>query len=86
VRSILADFPRRNSSIFAQMVQSLRRYYPDEFEFLKLVASGDRDFAREFADLDTSMVNHLVGYGVIDPSSMTIAIPVFGRWLRLHQP
>jgi hypothetical protein len=52
------------------MVQSLRRYYPDELEVLKIIASGDKEFARSLLRDDASILNHLVGYGVVDSTSL----------------
>jgi len=61
----LLSEPRRR-----QMVQSLRRYYPDELEVLKIIASGDKEFARSLLRDDASILNHLVGYGVVDSTSL----------------
>ena len=40
VQEDLKGFHVRNSNIFVQMIQSLRRYYPDELEVLKIIADG----------------------------------------------
>ena len=66
------------------MVNSLTRYYPEEFEFLRLVAHGETDFAADLAAESPAMVNHLSGYGVLDDDRMRISIPVFETWLRQH--
>lgn len=81
VHSDLKGFHVRNSNIFAQMVQSLRRYYPDELEVLTIIASGDKDFARSLLLEDPTTLNHLVGYGVLDEATLDISVPAFRDWL-----
>jgi len=85
VEAALGDFPQKHSAIFSQMVQSLQRYYPDEFELLKLIAAGEIEFALTFASENATILNHLSGYGVVNEREMEISIPVFARWLRAHQ-
>jgi hypothetical protein len=77
----LAGFHIRNSNIFVQMVQSLRRYYPDELTVLKLIAAGDKDFAQQLLQDDATTLNHLVGYGVLNPDTLDISLPAFAAWL-----
>jgi hypothetical protein len=77
----LQGFHIRNSNIFVQMVQSLRRYYPDELEVLRVIASGDKEFARSLLRDDASILNHLVGYGVVDQATLEISVPAFRAWL-----
>ncbi len=83
-KSILDGFPERQSPIFEQMIQSLRRYYPGELEVLQVVADGDQVFATELLEDDPALVNHLAGYGVLGREHLTISIPAFRRWLRLN--
>jgi hypothetical protein len=83
-RVVLHDFHRRHSRIFEQMVQSLRKYYPDEFDFLEIVASGDEAFVYSAIDENPSLLNHLDGYGVFNARTLQISIPVFADWLRLR--
>jgi serine/threonine-protein kinase len=85
VEAALSEFPVRHGPIFEQMVHSLRRYYPEEFEFLRIVAAGDQAFVREYADAHSTTLNHLVGYGVLHPTTLSLRIPVFARWLRMTQ-
>lgn len=81
--TILDGFSERQSAIFEQMIQSLRRYYPVELEVLQVVAAGDQVFATELLEDDPALVNHLAGYGVLDPEHLSISIPAFRKWLRL---
>jgi serine/threonine-protein kinase len=78
----LQGFHVRNSDIFQQMIQSLQRYYPDELEVLKLIAHGDKEFARSMLAEDPSTLNHLVGYGVVNQETLEISVPAFREWLR----
>jgi len=81
VRNRFAEF---RSSVFEQMVQSLHRYYPSEFEVLQVIAEGDQVFASEMLEGDPSLMNHLAGYGVVSRERLTIRIPAFREWLRQH--
>ena len=80
VRQTLIGFARRNSAIYQQMVQSLRKYYPDELEVLRLLATGEREFAKEIMDGEPAILNHLVGYGVVNQSNLRLAAPAFQDW------
>ena len=80
---VLDRFAERQSAIFEQMIQSLRRYYPEELEVLQVVADGDQVFATELLEDDHALVTHLAGYGVLDPLHLSISIPAFRKWLRL---
>lgn len=84
VQRVLVDFHRRNSDIFVQMLQSLKRYYPEELEVLKLLGTGETDFVRELVDHDATLLNHLAGYGVVDRNTLGISVPAFAAWLRIH--
>lgn len=81
VTPVLRTFHDRNSDIFTQMVQSLRRYYPDELEVLKWLARGDDGLARALVADEPQILNHLVGYGVVDKETLSISVPAFHAWL-----
>jgi len=82
VKRDLQGFHVRNSNIFVQMIQSLQRYYPDELELLKIIASGDKEFALGLLRDDPATLNHLIGYGVVDEATLEISVPAFHAWLR----
>jgi hypothetical protein len=67
------------------MVHSLRRYYPDEMEVLRWLSMGETDVVRDLVRQKPSLLNHLVGYGVVRASDLTITIPTFDRWLFMQQ-
>lgn len=50
---------------FDMILNVLLEFYPDEFEMLKLLAIGDKDTFDYFVQEDASMINHLIGYGLI---------------------
>lgn len=83
VRSVLDKFSERRSSVFEQMIQSLRRYYPVELEVLQVVAAGEQVFATELLEDEPTLVNHLAGYGVLNSEQLSISIPAFRKWLRI---
>jgi len=84
-KATLDGFPERQSSVFEQMIQSLKRYYPGELEVLQVVADGDQEFATELLEDDPALINHLAGYGVLNSEHLSISIPAFREWLRLKR-
>jgi hypothetical protein len=81
VNPLLKTFHVRHSDIFEQMVQSLRRYYPDELEVLAWLAAGEDALARAILTDEPRILNHLAGYGVVDADTLTISVPAFHEWL-----
>jgi serine/threonine-protein kinase len=81
---VRSRFAETRSPVFEQMVQSLHRYYPSEFEVLQVIADGDQVFAAEMLEGDPSLMNHLAGYGVVSRERLAIRIPAFREWLRQH--
>ena len=53
------------NSYFDMILQVLKQFYADEFEMLKLLACGEIESFEYFVREDRSMVNHLIGYGLI---------------------
>ena len=53
------------NSYFDMILQVLKQFYTDEYEMLKLLACGDMNSFKYFVNEDRSMVNHLIGYGLI---------------------
>jgi hypothetical protein len=84
-KAVLDGFSERQSSVFEQMIQSLKRYYPGELEVLQVVADGDQVFATELLEDDPALINHLAGYGVLNSEHLSISIPAFRKWLRLKR-
>lgn len=81
---VLDEFHTRQSRIFEQMTSSLRRYYPEEWEVLRVLASGDQQLATELLDDDPTILNHLAGYGVVDRQTISIRNLAFRKWLRAN--
>lgn len=84
-KAVLEHFSERQSSVFEQMIQSLKRYYPGELEVLQVVAEGEQVFATELLEDDPALINHLAGYGVLKSANLSISIPAFRKWLRLKR-
>lgn len=58
----------RGSKYFDMLLDVLTQFYNEEYEMLNLLASGDLDTFKYFAEQDYSMVKHLIGYGIIRAS------------------
>ena len=55
----------RETDYFHMLIEVLEQFYKDEKEMLTLLAKGDLDTFKYYADSDYSMVKHLLGYGII---------------------
>ena len=44
---------------------NLKNFYPDEYEMLKYLATGDNQTFSEFASGYPGHVEHLIGYGIV---------------------
>jgi len=53
------------NNYFDMILQVLKQFYPDEYEMLKMLAYDDMDSFNYFVNADRSMINHLIGYGLI---------------------
>jgi serine/threonine-protein kinase len=84
VATVTADFHLKFNARFVEMVDSLRRYYPEEFALLEFLVAGDTEFVTAWRSVQPDAFNHLVSYGIVDQSP-AIAIPAFARWLRAQQ-
>lgn len=65
------------------VVSELKEFYPDEYEMLEWLATGNEADFYEFAD-GGSAVKHLKSYGLIDPASGAlpkIEIPILERYV-----
>lgn len=82
-RSVLGDFHRKHAQHFRQIVDSLKRHYPDELDVLSAAAEGDKAFVRDWCAENPEAINHLVGYGVMDYDDLTIRIPALASWLEM---
>lgn len=50
---------------FPMLLQVLKEFYPDEYEMLNLLAIEDDETFKFYAQEDHSMIDHLIGYGII---------------------
>lgn len=53
------------NNYFDMILHVLQQFYPDEYEMLKFLAYKDLETFNYFLNEDRSMINHLVGYGLI---------------------
>lgn len=67
VESALGDFSASQHHTFEQMFASLADY-PDEQFLLRQLARGDHEFVRAWSKSDPLGVEHLKGYGLIEPA------------------
>jgi hypothetical protein len=51
------------------VVSVLRERYPDEYQLLEYLAQGDHQTFGYYVDLSHAMIDHLVGYGLIQEAS-----------------
>lgn len=58
-------FIQNHSNYLDMILGVLKGFYPDEFEMLTMLASGDQVTFNEFAELHHSFTEHLLGYGLI---------------------
>jgi len=57
----------RDYSQFMEMILSvLKEYFPDEYEMLRILARGDSETFKEYAQLSPLYTNHLLGYGFLE--------------------
>jgi hypothetical protein len=80
VAKVLGDFHLKFHSRFDETMDSLRRYYPYEFDLLEELAGGNTDLIKEWRSIEPDAFNHLVAYGIVDETP-AIATPAFARWL-----
>lgn len=59
------EFNRTQGKYFEMILEVLTEFYPDEYEMLKYLSVEDYDTFNFFATEDYSMVQHLIGYGII---------------------
>lgn len=57
------------NNYFEMILQVLKQFYPDEYEMLRLLACDDYETFNYFVQEDRSLVNHLVGYGLISENA-----------------
>ena len=89
-RQLLKDENQRDSALVfycRHVVSELQDFYPDEYDVLEYLASGQVQAFLEFATYP-EFVSHLQSYGLISEDTSrnpTIAIPVVGRYVALEE-
>ncbi len=59
------EFDERFNSYIEMILSVLKDFYPEEYEMLKLLAVGDSDEFKKYAQTSSSYTNHLIGYGIV---------------------
>ncbi|WP_321387506.1 hypothetical protein [uncultured Enterococcus sp.] len=63
------SFEEDNTSYFDMLLDVLKQYYPEEFKMLEYLSIDDNEEFSKHVSEDSSLVRHLVGYGIIRKSS-----------------
>jgi len=59
------DFSGQLESYLGDIIESLRKNYPDEYGLLLAVKSGDKDDINEYGRDAPDLISHLMGYGIV---------------------
>jgi len=59
------DFKLQKTDYFDMLIEVLDQFYKIEYEMLELLAVGDLETFRFYAENDYSSIKHLIGYGII---------------------
>ncbi|WP_372012754.1 hypothetical protein [Tistrella mobilis] len=62
----IEQFGNQLDSYLQDILRNLEAFYPDEFNLLKRVVSGDKTEISEFGREAPELVDHLIGYGLIE--------------------
>lgn len=66
----VADFLRVSENYIEMIVGTLRENYRDEYDLATYLALGDKESFNEFVETSANIVEHLIGYGIINKSSV----------------
>lgn len=69
-------FNKNHSRYIDMILEILHRFYPDEYEMLKLLALGDVATFNEFANISPTYISHLLGYGILDTENDEYSLKV----------
>jgi hypothetical protein len=87
VEDALGDYSASQHHTFAQMFESLADH-PDEQFLLRQLAHGDGDFVAAWAQSDPVGIEHLKGYGLLEPRGpgWGFTIPLFHEYVLNSVP
>lgn len=60
------EFSSQLQSYLGEIIERLREAYPEEFDILKAVVDGSRDELNEFGRDAPDLIDHLIGYGLVE--------------------
>jgi hypothetical protein len=64
-KSAELDFDSDVRGYIAEILNSLRSFYPDEYTMLEYLANGEKTFFSELAEHSPAYAEHLIGYGIV---------------------
>lgn len=81
---VRADIERELFDYVEQIVSVLRDHYGTEYELLEGLALGDRSTFDDWAEAEPSIIDHLIGYGLVRRSfdRYHLSIRCVGEYLR----
>ena len=74
LRIAIEEFGGQLDTYLGEILQNLKKFYPDEFDLLSAVAQGQRDEISEYGRETPDLVDHLIGYGLIEKKGETFDI------------
>jgi hypothetical protein len=79
-------FDRALTDYIELIIQVLNRWYPNEYHLLELLSIGDEKKFKELTQSSDKLINHLVGYNLIevDNSKCFIRINAVKQYLKSH--
>lgn len=60
------EFGGQLESYLSGILDNLKEFYPDEFDLLGSVISGNRDEISEIGEEAPDLIDHLIGYGIVE--------------------
>ncbi len=60
------DFYGQLESYLRDIVESLRKNYPEEFDILRAVTNGNKEELNEYGKEAPDLIDHLIGYGLVE--------------------
>ena len=73
---------RRMFALAENILDVLSKWYPDEWDMLCTLASGDTAFFLEASSREPRWIEHLVQYGLVAEQPLRLRIPMLASYLR----
>jgi len=66
LETAIQQFAGQLESYLSDILGQLSRVYPDEYELLRSIIRGEKDELNEFGRCAPELIDHLIGYGIIE--------------------